>query len=163
MDKSKLVDDRGRPLSQSLFLEIGYTDFAVFTFRDEDYEYKGKTYTSLKKLYLAFEDPIEYDFAVKYLVGWQQWKKLQGNRQVMKHIEEWREELDFKMRSQAIKDIMDMSAEGKSYQASKLLLDKGWDKRAVGRPNEQEAKREARIKDKLDDEFSADITRLKSV
>ena len=52
LDKSKFKDSGGRPITQSLFLEIGYTDRAYYTLNDEDKEYNGSTYPSLKKLYL---------------------------------------------------------------------------------------------------------------
>ena len=63
IDKSRLVDGQGKPLTQSLFLEIGYTDFSVYTLKDQDYEYNDKVYPSLKRLYLEMEDPTEYEFA----------------------------------------------------------------------------------------------------
>ena len=63
LDKSKMLDSMQRPLTQSLFLELGYTDFAIFTLKEDDYVYNDKTYISLKKLYLEMEDPTEYDFA----------------------------------------------------------------------------------------------------
>ena len=47
IDKSKLVDTNGKPLTQSLFLEIGYNDFALFTLKEQDYDYNGKLYPSL--------------------------------------------------------------------------------------------------------------------
>ena len=38
VDKTKLKDSMGRPMTQALFLEIGYeTDKAVFTLKDEDH------------------------------------------------------------------------------------------------------------------------------
>ena len=50
IDKSKLKATNGVPLTQGLFLEIQYGEFAVFTLKDEDYEYNGKIYPSLKNL-----------------------------------------------------------------------------------------------------------------
>jgi hypothetical protein len=121
IDKALLLDSRGRPITQSMFLEIGYTDFAVFTTKDNDYTYKGKVYPSLKKLYLEYEDPTEYAFVQEYLSGWSQWKQLCNNQQTLKFINEWREELELKLRSQAIRDMIDQSADGGSFQASKWL------------------------------------------
>lgn len=46
-DKSKMLDSMQRPLTQSLFLELGYTDFAIFTLKEDDYVYNDKTYLSL--------------------------------------------------------------------------------------------------------------------
>tara|TARA_R110000824_G_scaffold344886_1_gene531533 strand:+ start:775 stop:1263 length:489 start_codon:yes stop_codon:yes gene_type:complete len=161
MDKSRLRDDRGRPLTQALFLEMGYTDYSVFTLKEEDYEYKGKTYPSLKKLFVEFEDPTEYQFATTYLLGWQQWKKIVANQGLAKHINEWREELELRLVSQGIKDMIDQSADGGSFQASKYLADKGWDKRAAGRPSKKEQQKVQRISEKVSEEFGADILRLK--
>ena len=43
--KEDLLDGKGRFLTQSLFLELEYnTNFAVFTLKENDYNYKGKIY-----------------------------------------------------------------------------------------------------------------------
>ena len=165
LDKSKLRDNRGHPLTQSLFLEIGYdTQFAVYTLKEEDYTYEGKVYPSLKRLFLESEDPTEYDFAKKHLISWSHWKRLNDNKVLRKHFDEWREELEFKLRSQAIRDIIAMSAnESGGFQAAKWIADRGWDKRAAGRPSKKEIEAEDNINKRLDEEFKADIVRLKAV
>lgn len=165
VDKSKLVDSMGRPLTQSLFLEIGYKfDFAIYSLKDSDHHYRGVVYPSLKRLYLAHEDPTEYDFAVTHLLGWNHWKRLNDNKMLRKHFDEWREELELKLRSQAVKDIMDQcSNEGGSFQAAKWLADRGWDKRGAGRPSKEEKAREGRIQEHIADEFERDIARLSVV
>ncbi|MDB4302068.1 hypothetical protein N9924_00730 [bacterium] len=162
VDKSKLLDSMGRPLTQSLFLEIGYKfDFAVYSLKDSDHHYRGEVYPSLKRLYLAHEDPTEYDFATTYLLGWNHWKRLNDNKVLRKHFDEWREELELKLRSQAVRDIMDQCAnEGGSFQAAKWLADRGWDKRAAGRPSKSEQDKESRIQERIDDEFKDDVVRM---
>jgi len=163
MDKSKLRDSRGRPLTQSLFLEVGYnTEFAVFTQKDEDYDYKGKVYPSLKKLYLAHEDPTEYDFATTYLLGWEHWQRICRNKVFSKMVESWREELELKLRSQAVRDIVALSAGDKGFQAAKWIADKGWDKRAAGRPSKEDIERETVMQSKIEQEYSADVVRLRN-
>ena len=160
LDKSVFKDSGGRYLTQSLFLEFQYDPtFAVFTFDGEDKEYNGKHYISLKKLYLAEEDPVEYIFATKHLFDWQHWQRLNENKALRIHFDQWREELELLMRSDAIRSIRDMAADG-SYQAAKLLADRGWDKRGAGRPSKAEKERNARINEKIQDEFSADIVRM---
>lgn len=159
--KSRLVDTMGRPLTQSLFLEIGYSDFAVYTLKEYDHEYNGKTYPSLKKLYLKEEDPTEYVFAEKHLLGWQHWKRLCENKLIRKHVDEWREELELKIRSQAIKDMMNLCAsENGNFSAAKFLADRGWEKRAAGRPSKAEKERQDRIEDRIQEEFAADVARM---
>jgi len=160
IDKSGMKDSMEKLRTQSLFLEVGYTDSSIYTLKDNDHEHKGRVYPSLKRLYLAHEDPTEYDFAVTYLLGWNHWQRICDNAILGKHVNQWREELELKIRSQGIRDIMDMSADG-SYQASKFLADRGWDKRAVGRPSKAEKEREANMQKSLDDDFSADVSRMK--
>jgi len=152
----------GRPLTQGLFLEIGYnTQYAVFTLDDDDKEYKGVTYPSMKKLYLACEDPTEYQFAKKYLLGWRHWKRLLENTVLRVHFDEWREELEVAMRSEAVLSIVDMTTSDQgNFQAAKWLADRGWDKRGAGRPSKAEIDREKRIESRIGEELGADILRM---
>ena len=91
IDKSRFKDEKGRFIVQGLFLEDKYnTDLAVFTYDGEDKVYKGKTYPSLKRLYLEHGDPKEYSFARKYLFDWKHWQRLCNNAMIGRHIEEWR-------------------------------------------------------------------------
>ncbi len=161
IDKEKLQDTMGRPLTQSLFLELQYSDYAVYTLKEDDYEYKGKVYPSLKKLYLKEEDPTEYAFATKYLLGWQHWKRLCENKAIAKHIDEWREELELKLRCQAIRDMQNLCAsESGNYSAAKFLADRGWEKRGAGRPSKADKERHLRVEERLDQEFGADVARM---
>lgn len=157
IDKSLMKDSGGRYITQGLFLEVGYSDFSIYTLKEDDHTYKGKVYYSLKKLYLAHEDPTEYDFATKYLVGWRHWMRICDNKAIAPHVSEWREELELKLRSQAVRDIMDMAD---SYQASKWLADRGWTKGPVGRPNKAEKARQLRLDTKLADEFGDEVERM---
>lgn len=164
IDKSKLVDTMGRPLTQSLFLEIGYTDYSVYTLKEFDYTYKGQLYPSLKKLYIKEEDPTEYVFADKHLLGWQHWKRLCENKVIASHIEEWREELELKIRSQAVRDMMNLCAsESGNFSAAKFLADRGWEKRAAGRPSKAEKEKHTRVEERIAQEFEADVIRLADV
>lgn len=163
IDKSKFLDSEGRPLTQSIFLEVGYNDYAIYTLKENDHEYNGKIYPSLKKLYLEMEDPTEYFFASRYLLGWKHWSRLKQNKVLKPHFEEWAEELEVKIRAQAIRDIISCSAsEQGGFQAAKWLADRGWDKKAVGRPTKADKEREDRIADTIAEQFSADIVRLKN-
>lgn len=160
IDKDRLKDSMGRPMTQALFLEIGYEqDKAVYTLKDEDHFYEGKTYPSLKRLYLEMEDVVEYEFSKEHLLGWQHWQRLNRNKALSKHFEEWREELELQIRSNAVQGIIDMTASD-NFQASKWLADRGWDKKAAGRPSKQEKLKEDRMNKRLEEEFNADVIRL---
>lgn len=159
VDKSKFRDTMGRPLTQSLFLEPNYnTDYAYYTFDGEDKNFKGKVYPSLKKLYLAMSDPTEYEFATTYLIDWPHWKRLCSNAIILRHVEEWREELELKLRAEGVRMMMDLSED--NAQAAKWIAEKGWDRKGAGRPKKEQLQKERNIQDKLDEEFGADIARL---
>lgn len=163
VDKGKFKDSGGRPLTQSLFLEIGYTNNAFYTLKDEDYKYKGKVYPSLKRLFLEEEDPHEYIFATTYLLGWNHWQRLCDNKQLRKHIDEWRNELDLKIKSAGFKAILESALDEEGgFQAQKYLADRGWDKKGAGRPKKDTSEHDDKVQTMLEDDFSADIIRLKN-
>ena len=162
--KSDMKDKMGRAMTQGLFLEFNYDpEFAIFTFDGEDKEYKGKHYVSLKKLFLETEDPTEYIFANLYLVDWDHWQKLNANKILRKHFDKWRNELELSIRATAIRGIIDNSDGEKGFQASKWLADRGWDKRAAGRPSKDELAKNTAINEQIADEYAQDSARLKLV
>lgn len=158
IDKTKFKDTMGRPLTQSLFLEPNYNEYAYYTFDGEDKTYKGKVYPSLKRLYLEMMDPVEYEFATTYLLDWPHWKRLCSNAIISRHIEDWREELELKLRSEGVRMMIDQSED--NSQAAKWLAERGWDRKGAGRPKKEQRESERRIQDRLDEEFGADIARL---
>lgn len=164
IDRDKMVAEGGQWITQSLFLEFDYSEkFAVYSTKDYDHEYNGKIYPSLKKLYLACEDPTEYLFATKYLGGWQHWQRLCDNKWCAKFINQWREELEILLRAQGVRALRDMcNSENGNFQAAKFLADRGWDKRAPGRPSKAELEKRAAIADRIEDEFTSDIARLEN-
>tara|TARA_Y100001951_G_C11298065_1_gene277582 strand:+ start:33370 stop:33885 length:516 start_codon:yes stop_codon:yes gene_type:complete len=161
IDKSKFTASNGKLITQGLFLEIEYNpDKAVFTLKDYDYTYEGKTFYSLKRLYLAAEDVVEYNFATTYLLSWDHWLRMCSNKVLQKHIEEWRTELELKVRSTAVRSIIDMSAEDKGFQAAKFLASRGWQSNPVGRPKKDTSEHDRRVEAAMDREFSEDADRL---
>ncbi len=162
VDKKKMLDVRGRPLTQSLFLEMGYQeDFAMYTLKDWDWQYNGKTYPSIKRLYLAHDDPLEYDFATTYFLGWNHWLRLCENKAIRKFIDEWRTELELKLAAQSVRNIIDMTADEKGFQAAKYVAERGWNKNPVGRPKKDTSYQDAKIDERLNEEFGDDVKRLK--
>lgn len=157
--KDQMVDSAGKPLTQSLFLEIGYTEQSIYTLKDFDYEYNGKTFPSLKRLYLLTEDPTEYEFATQYLLNWRHWQRLCENKVLRRHIDDWRDELEVKLRSKGVKEVLKSAIAG-NYQAAKFLADRGWDNRGAGRPSKADVEHERKIQAAMSDEYSADVVRL---
>ncbi len=159
VDKKAFLDSAGKPLTQSIFLEVGYTDQAVYTLKEEDYEYKGKLYPSLKRLYIEMADVTEYEFANTYLLGLKHWKRICENKLLRQHIDEWREELELKMRSKGVKEAI-KAAEMGGFQAAKWLADRGWGNRGAGRPSKEEIEREKKFQARVDSDYGQDIVRL---
>ena len=161
MDKNKLKASNGMPLTQGLFLEIGYnTKYAVYTLKDDDYEYDGVVYPSLKKAYLAMSDAVEYNFANTYLLGWDHWQRMCLNKQLLREIEVWRYELELKLRSEALQTIRDKAKTEKGINAAKWLAEKGWDKRGAGRPSKSEVESELKKQADVVNLYEADLKRV---
>lgn len=154
-----MMDTMGRYLTQSLFLELGYNEDAIFTLKENDHFHNDKVYYSIKRLYLELEDPTEYQFANAVLCGWKHWQKLCDNKAIRRHIDEWRSELEYKLRAQGVQQMIAQGRTG-SFQAAKWLADRGWDTRAAGRPSKEEIQREKEFNARASDEFSADVVRL---
>ena len=152
----------GSPLTESLFLEIGYSDKAIYTLKEEDYEYNGKIYPSIKLLYLAevlSPDEGEYEFANKYFLNWRHWERICRNKVLRSHIEEWREELEVKLRAEGLKEII-THAKGGNYQAAKWLAEGVFSKRKAGRPTKDEKARKLAQDSRIAEEWADDIARV---
>lgn len=160
MTKQELMlDSMGKMRTQSLFLELGYNSEACFTLKDEDYTYEGRVFPSLKRLYLESNDPTEYKFATEHLLGWKHWQRMCENKVIRRHIDEWRDELEVKLRCQAIGDAIALAKSGQ-FQAAKWVADRGWSTRGAGRPSKSEVEHEKQIQARINDEYGADVIRM---
>lgn len=130
----QLKGTNGKNRVQQLFYELSYDNpqYAIFTTKDEDYSTPdGKHLYSLKKLYLSISvnDPTEYTFAQTVFGNWNHWQAIFKSPITKKMVAEWRDELVVKIKSKAITHIateMNNAESKNSFQAAKLLLDKGW-------------------------------------
>lgn len=159
-DRSKFKDSMGRYLTQSLFLEHGYnTETAVYTLSDEDKEYNGVIYPSLRRLYLLEADPTEYHFACKYLWGWDHWQRIVSNKALYVEIDRWRDELEVKLRAQGVRAIITSGVLGDSFNASKWVADGRWEIKR-GRPSKEELEGEREKRAKIAAELESDSSRV---
>lgn len=164
INRDMFVDDRGRYRTQSLFLEIAYDTDALFTLKDYDHEYKGKTYPSLKRMFLEDSDPTEYIFATNRLAGWEHWQKISENKVLAVHINKWRFELELKLRSEGIKHVIHSARKKGNWLAGKFLAERGWEVRAgAGRPGKEEIERSIAIDKAIASEYEDDFARLKVI
>lgn len=128
----QLRGSNNKTRTRQLFYELSYMDpeNALFTTKDYDIEVRGKHYVSLKQIYLAMvpNDPTEYTFALTVFGSWSIWDTIAKSAIVKPMIKEWRNEVEVKIKSEAIQAIaQEMRTQGRSsFTAAKLLLDKGW-------------------------------------
>lgn len=156
--KKHFLDSRGCLRTASLFYETNTTtDYKpIYTLRP--YEFEGLP--SLKQLYLAEMDTTEYLFATKYLYDYAHWQKIKNNKIIFSHMKDWEEELEIKIRAEAVKQLQTMSKDtgNLGLQAAKFIASKGWEKNGKGRPSKEdiakEAKKSAGIQKEIADDFS---------
>lgn len=156
--RSDFLDSMGRYKTQSLFLETAYDPEAFFTFDDVDKLYKGKTYLSLKRLYLQEEDVTEYAFAEKYLAGWNHWKKICGNADLRKEIDNWRDELELKLTARHLKNIQKLAEDG-NYNAAKYLANREYAS-GKGRPTKEQKEGALKKASLIDDDTKQEGARI---
>lgn len=155
----KFRDTNGRRLYKKLFFETTLggeaKDKVLYTLKDQDHE----GFPSLYRLYMQEADPTEYIFATKYFDSYDHWKGMTTRPWFKEIVARWREELDVKIRADALKRIIaeSKSASKNSFVANKYLLEKGWISQGKGRPSKEQVqaavKEEAEKAKVLDDDF----------
>ena len=161
---SKFSNDQNIKYTNALFKELNVDepDLILYTLAADDITVGDKTYISLRKQYLLLEDPTEYEIASKYFESWTHWKKVRESARIKPHVDEWRDELEVKLRSKGLKGIVDKMLDG-DYQASKYLADKCWTKGTArrGAPKKAEIIAEARKAAKVTNIVDAHYDRMK--
>lgn len=155
-------DACNRWLTSGLFYESRDQDlkFAIYTLGEDDREIKGVKLKAIKKLFVACDDPTEYEFANKYLGGWSHWKEVQASEVMKSHIAMWREEQEIRLRANAIKQIASLATSEKGFQAAKFIADRGWKVRAAGAPSKDEVEGMKAVEKAINKEFTSDAERL---
>jgi hypothetical protein len=116
-------------------------DYAIYSLKDRDH----KGYPSLYRLYMETDDPTEYEFATKYLDGWEHWNMLCNCDWFQPFVARWREELRLREAASRIRAIRKEADEGgrNALAALKYLLERGWeDKKAKRKPTRKEVSEE---------------------
>lgn len=158
VDKGKFYDSQGKLRTQSLFVDFEYnSDLSLYSWQDKDRTYKGVVYPSLGRLFVEAGDPTEYSFVKQYLASWEHWLRLNETKLIRPYIDKWRIELEIALRSRAILSIRDMKD---NFQAQRFIVEAGWDKGRVGRPNKNNTERDQAIEDRIQDELKDVVTRM---
>lgn len=160
----------GQHYLKPIFYELDLSenkDVSLYTLKDQDHEVNGKKYPSLRRLYIETADPTEYEFAKLFLDGWSHWKKLRACSWFQEYLNEWMEELEVKLRSQALSNVIDMSkskTHQQHWQANKFLADRGWiptEKQVTGPKTREKIRAEAEKINSGNVEILDDWKRLK--
>lgn len=159
-----LKDSMGRYRINSLFFEHKVEGMTpIWTLGDVERTEKGKTYPSLKKLYMEYKHVpgLEYEFAMDVFGSWEHWNKLSNSSGLKAVFAQWREELDVKVRSEALKEMVKSSKGGtaSALQAAKYLAEKGYQSKR-GRPSKAEIEGERRIEAGINSELEDDLERI---
>jgi hypothetical protein len=142
--RSKVVDSTGRNVVLGLFKEFARPDVKfrpIYTLKE------------VKQMFLEARDPSEYEAAMSIVGEWDHWLQLRNHPQLKSLIDHWHKELEVKLRSEAIKELVKHSKAQGGTAAAKWLADKGYvgePKKRVGRPNkEEESKDHSAVEEKL--------------
>lgn len=159
-------DDMNRYLTKSLFLETAKPEQRAkfgtpFTLKEEDWELDGIKYISLRRLYLEISDPSEYEFAQIVFGSWKHWQSICNATWFRDIHAEWKEELEIKLQSKALKSIIHSATEdgSRGTVAAKYLMEKGWVKQK-GRPSKATIAKEATKMARVYDEIEEDLDRM---
>jgi hypothetical protein len=161
----QLKGSNGKFLTESLFWETSRdrnTYKPHFTLKP--LAHKG--YPSLKLLYLQYQDPTEYTFAIGVFGSWQHWELLTSLDWFKPHIEEWRKELTVLLQSSAARAALDVLSDADApaatkMQAARYIADQGWKPKAQkGRPKKAEVQKEARAMAETKSRVDSDFKRL---
>jgi hypothetical protein len=123
-------DKMKRWLTVGMFKELASRDDTATMTLDE-----------ARQRFVDLGDMTGYKFSQAYLGGWQQWVEMEASPTLAPYIEEWRDELEVKLRCEGLERIVTESETG-HFQANKFLVDRGWSTRAAGRPSKLEVKRQ---------------------
>lgn len=151
MKETKFKDKQNRWYTIGLFKE---------TAAPEHYSKILFTLDEAKNLFVKERDITGYSFALKYLGGWKHYKALKNSPRLFPIIEEWEEELEIMLRSEAIAHIINLSKGDKGYQAAKFLADRGYKDKTVGRRTKDAIAKQAKEDATLYREFG-NVTKIK--
>ena len=159
-------DEMGRWRTQSLFFEFyikgetGAKYPPVFTLKER--EWQGLP--SMKQLFLSYEDPTGYAFAIAVLGSYSHWKKLCTLKWFNEHLSEWQDELEVRLRSKGLRNVVNVAkgTTASAFNASKWLADRGWAPKR-GRPSATEKKAELKRQTQIEEAIEADAERMGNV
>jgi len=139
-DPTTMMDKRGAPRTISLFHETfdhGVKDNYEPVFCLKHFDDFGCI--SMHRLFMEDADPTGYTTCMRTVGSWKVWQRIWRNRELAPHLEAWKEELEVKLRAEAIIKMR----KSDTPSAAQWLAKKGWEEK-VGRPTKAQIAREAK-------------------
>jgi len=150
-NKSKYVTAGGKRMTTGLFFETARGDMELpplFSLQE------------WRKKYVSMEDPTGYAQAMELLGDWEHWLLLRTSSTLKPYFDSWDREVEIRLRSKAIANMVKHSRTEKGQTSAKWLAEAGFkvsgekvDKRLKqNRESEEDIKREvsARVKDDME-------------
>ncbi len=154
-----LKDSKNEWRTLSIFIDRNVTKMdPVWTLKP----YPSKGFPSAHALYLEVADPTEYEFANQLLGSWAHWQRMLECNWFLPYVDAWRDELEIKLRSEAVRNINTISkgSSAGSLNASRWLAEKGWTEKKRGRPSKQEVASERMKQARITQEVKDDLERI---
>jgi hypothetical protein len=173
-----MLDSMGRFRTTGLFWELRKNNEQadkyppLFTIKPRDHTVESTdangnitktTYRSLKAIYFSYDHlpEVEYDFALDIFGNWDHWIWLATKSSFRDTIKAWREELDIKIRSAAMKTILEQSRDlEKGLSAARMIVGNEHKGSKRGRPSSAEVVRQQKIEAGIRDNLQEDMDRL---
>lgn len=110
-------------------------------FQKEDNSENAEFIAELKEKFLSLEDPTEYAFALEVFKSWGLYNRIKKDSAILRaYLAEWHSELEVRLRSKALKDIISKSE--KSSEASKYLFEGKYKKQLEDYSKDKQKKKE---------------------
>lgn len=131
---------------------------SLYTLADKD----KQGYPSFKRLYLEIADPTEYQVATQLVGGWEHWKVIISSRWFQEYLEPMREELEVKLRSEALTELIkhSKSSSPSAANSAKYIQSGDYTGKKRGRPSKTEVAAERQKQARIEDRLTQDMTRL---
>lgn len=114
-NKSKLIDSRGVRLTAGLFEELNDSGVTpVFKLSD------------WRKVYVDIADPTGYQAAMALIGDWEHWQLIAKSPAFAPHLEAWNREVEVKLRSDGLKQLIKQSKGPTGTAAARYLAEAGY-------------------------------------
>lgn len=132
-NKALVTDSKGQRLTVGLFEELS---------RDDVTAKPAFLLSDWRKKYVELSDPTGYQAAMELLGDWDHWQLLCENKRFAEHLAKWNLEVEAKLRSAGVVQLMKQSKGPQGTAAARWLAEAGFverDKRKKKDKAEEEA------------------------